>query len=139
MAEEGELRKALRESWDAKKFGELVWVENRSGAIGGTVGAPDVFVPLGARGYCPVELKWWEVYVNGDVKIMVRPSQVRFHTLAMQAGQRTALLARLSTGVCVVVPGARCIMETEGVWLRTTELIDLRKNLLDPTFWRDRL
>lgn len=97
------LRGRLRSEWPAMVYGELVWVEH---AAGGTVGAPDVFVPLGARGYLPVELKGWEVGVHSGLPLYTaRPSQRRFHSLAGIAGQRTAFLAILPSGKVVTCPG----------------------------------
>lgn len=147
MADEaGEVRKILREGWRGP--GELCWVE---AARGGTVGAPDVFVPLGLRrGYLPLELKWWEM-LNGNVEYRVRPAQRRFHRLAAEARQRTAFLARLSTGELVLLPGER-LPPTSGdaddlakkfkeAWSWTTVLADivyLRAMLLDEKFWRGK-
>lgn len=140
MADENQLRRDLRFGWDAKKFGELIWVEH---ARGGTVGAPDVMVPLGGKnGYCPVELKWWEVLEGGIIAMTARPAQKRFHLLAWRAGQRSAYLAELSSGDYVLLPGHRLELETviERIenrrWMQFLQLRNLKSLLLDENFWK---
>lgn len=139
MAEESALRTELRDNWRGP--GELIWVE---AARGGSVGAPDVFVPLGTkRGYLPLELKWWNV-VGGMVDFAARPSQRRFHRLAYDAGQRTAFMAMLSTGDIVLLPGSKIprgeeftVMAIE--WFRFLPGIEkLREALIDEAFWRGK-
>src|SRR6266849_7084896 len=105
MAEECVLRERLRREWPGP--GELAWVE---AASGGTVGLPDVFIPLGPHhGYMPVELKWWEVTKSFEgydyISMTARPAQIRFHRLAAEAKQRTAFLALLSDDRIALLPG----------------------------------
>ncbi len=107
MAEESILRERLRREWRGP--GELAWVE---AASGGTVGLPDVFIPLGScHGYMPVELKWWEVIQSFEghdyISMTARPAQIRFHRLAAEAKQRTAFLALLSDDKIALLPGKR--------------------------------
>lgn len=141
MADEGGLREALREGWRGP--GELIWVE---AARGGTVGAPDVFVPLGRRrGYLPLELKWWDV-MDGKVIFAARPSQKRFHILAHEAKQRSAFMARLATGDLVLLPGHAMVRDSGVIeqrtamdWLRfVPDIKTLRDALLDETFWKGK-
>lgn len=146
MADEARLRKALRESWDAKKFGELCWVEH---ARGGTEGNADVFVPLGEQhGYCPVELKWWEVgggNLNGIILMTARPAQKRFHILARRVRMRTAYLALLSSGDYVMLPG--WLLQDEYLSGRMAAMVYarfipgievVRETLLDEGFWKGK-
>ncbi|SRR5216683_4741258 len=151
MAEENVLRERLRKEWRGP--GELAWVE---AASGGTVGLPDVFIPLGLRhGYMPVELKWWEVgrvgtYLAGSVKMTARPAQIRFHRLAAEAKQRSAFLALLSLGDIVLLPGNRfpasqlsCVdLDEAAKWMIYLPIEDftlhLRESLLDEKFWRGK-
>lgn len=146
MADEGGLREALRVGWRGP--GEIIWCEH---ARGGTVGAPDAFVPLGRRrGYLPLELKWWEVGVGefaGEVQFTARPAQKRFHLLAHEAKQRTAFLGRLSTGDdLALLPGFAIPRDSGSVeqgaalhWMRLLPGIEaLRDALLDEAFWKGR-
>lgn len=140
MADEGQLREALRSHWNARKHGELIWQE---AAHGGTDGAPDVWVPLGVkRGYCPLELKWWEVRKDKLIAMTARPAQKRFHFLAWKAKQRTAYLAELSSGDYVMIPGWVLQLEdlpgllAARVWTRFVQLDLVRETLLDEKFWK---
>lgn len=138
MADEDAVRTRLRDDWPSGSFGEAAWVEF---AHGGSVGCPDVFLPLGAkRGYCPVELKWWEVLKGGRVSFYARPAQLRFHRLAFEAGQRTAFVAQLSSGDIVVLPGGACRWDWRDAMsaLRFVPGLGsgLKKTLLDESFWK---
>lgn len=79
---EADLRKQLK-NWWGKQRPALVWHE---AARGGSVGVPDVDI-LGV----PTELKVW-VWDTKGLKADMRPTQIRHHILAAEAGQRTALL-----------------------------------------------
>lgn len=139
MAEESALRTELRNNWRGP--GELIWVE---AARGGSVGAPDVFIPLGTkRGYLPLELKWWNIH-GGLIEFSARPSQRRFHRLAYDAGQRTAFMAMLSTGDIVLLPGSKMPRVTD-LDLMNVEMFrflpgieKLKEMLCDETFWRGK-
>lgn len=142
MAQEGVLRRKLRDSWCSGLHGELVWVE---AAHGGTVGAPDVFVPVGMkRGYLPLELKWWKAY-DDLIEFSVRPSQLRFHRLAYEAGQRTAFLALLSDERIVLMAGSKLgARDIHGLinisMMRVLPRIeDLRDALCDEKLWRGKV
>lgn len=86
---ESDLRQWLRAGWKTKP--EPVWIE---AARGGSVGAPDVFLPLDGKDcWLPVELKCWDGDGGNRIEFSARPSQRRFHLLAAQARKRTAFLA----------------------------------------------
>lgn len=138
MADEDGLRELLRKDWPGGAFGEAAWVEF---ARGGSVGIADVFLPLGGkRGYCPVELKWWNILKDGRVDFYARPAQLRFHRLASLAGQRTAFVAMLSSGDVVALPGGACRWD----WRDGMKLLrfvpglgsGLKNLLCDETFWK---
>ncbi len=139
------LRGRLRLEWPGEEFGALCWVE---AARGGSVGAPDVFLPLGGpSGYLPLELKGWKTqHVRppiGRVQFYARPSQRRFHRLAALAGQRTAFLAVLPTGDVVTIPNWR--MPMNGTWMHEhvtrlgsiVRLHALRELYLSDRFWEE--
>lgn len=140
MADERALRLWLREEWPAQKFGELIWTE---AAHGGTVGAPDVAVPLGgAAGYCPVELKWWHT-TPGHVHMTSRPAQKRLHLLAHARGCRTAYLAMLPTGDKVLLPGGALKHDNLAGWAEARPYLrfvlnveEIRRILKESKFWR---
>jgi hypothetical protein len=139
------LRGRVRKEWPERRFGELIWVE---AARGGTVGAPDVNLPLGVgHGYLPVELKAWETNAGdmlrrGYVQFVARPSQRHFHRLAALSGNRTAFLAVLSDGSAVTIPNWR--MPPNGTWMNTlvtrigkASLESLRELYRTESFWED--
>ena len=106
---ESQLRSLMREWWPKT----AIWVE---AARGGTVGAPDCFIPV-KRNYIPVELKCWELKAKSSVVLcQLRPSQYRFHMLAHAAGLKTAVL--FSAGYHIyVIPG----------WLVPLDKLDINK------------
>lgn len=66
----------------------LAWVEQ---STGGTVGVPDVFIPMPDGYRLPVELKFWEMTVKG-LRCEVRPSQIRYHVMEARAKRKTAFI-----------------------------------------------
>jgi hypothetical protein len=73
MRDEKALRVALREAWGKKGPG-LTWVEP---GRGGTIGCPDVLVPVG-NALVGLELKVGRI-VNGRIVAKVRPNQLAWH------------------------------------------------------------
>ena len=66
----------------------VAWQEPRSG---GTMGAPDCWLPSKHGGRVGIELKlgWPD---EGNVCFTMRPAQIRYHHVAAKAGDRTAIL-----------------------------------------------
>lgn len=98
---ESDLRRWLRENWLPDVWGPLVWVE---AAPGGTVGAPDVYLPY-TDGSIAVELKHWEYSSRGKLHYNVRPSQKRMHRLLSSKKIPSAFLVSTSRQEVYAVPG----------------------------------
>ena len=121
----------------------MTWQEPR---FGGTLGAPDVWVPLADRGArIGVELKvgWRD---EGYLCFSMQPAQIRYHHIAKRDGDRTALLITVVEGLrvlCrVLLPGRWCPKSTNGR-VRFTDTIDV-SNINDmflllncEQFWAD--
>lgn len=132
---ERDLRQRLRDEWAGP---ELAWVEN---GRGGTVGLPDVFVPLlSPRLYLPVELKVWDIVV-GRIKFEARPAQLRFHKLTARNGMRSAFVALLIDGSVIAVPGkfmpdVNYPFEIPKVWRIEKSLDELARIFNNEQFWK---
>lgn len=149
---EGDLRTWLKAVWPAA---ELHWTE---AGRGGTVGLPDVSIPVYVRKKglpadawrLPCELKLWKRTRKG-VNNHLRPAQIRFHVLEARAGRRTAIMAAVQDYEdepfsLVVIPGHACPVEPyeqlRGRWFKgagaecrsemKTKLCDLFNS---ETFW----
>jgi hypothetical protein len=85
---ERDLRRWLKKVWG----GGLLWTE---AARGGTVGLPDVTIPL--RFDLPVELKVWSRTSKG-IRCEVRPAQIRYHRKSAAQKRRTAFLIAVDEG-----------------------------------------
>jgi hypothetical protein len=146
ISSEAGLRKWLRREWRAE-WGPLIWCE---AARGGTVGAPDVFVPVAGYGYVPVELKYWprkilrvaksrlfEVAILSYPKIEMRPAQRRLHRLIGAHGIRSVVLSYLGHGSIGVSIGCKIAKHMNRNWVCTRDLdIDqFRKLITLNGFW----
>ena len=134
---EGDLRDWVRRAWPGDS--DLVWVE---AGRGGTVGLPDVNLPIAMRrgsvhnpARLPVELKHWEQTRYG-VRAEMRPAQRRYHIMEARAGRRSAILASVTRSDgdfdTVLIPNHLCPLEPygfKGVWMRGCRL-------LGPLGWR---
>ena len=109
-----ETRRWLNENF-CQNSPQLTWQEPR---FGGTIGAPDVWVPIAGRGSrIGVELKvgWRD---EGHLCFSMQPAQIRYHHVAKRGGDRTALLITVVEGMqvlCrVLLPGRWCPRSTNG-------------------------
>lgn len=81
---EDSVRAWLRRVWGPG----LQWVE---AGCGGSVGLPDVNMPVGDGIYLPCELKaWW--FTSKGLRCEIRPAQIRYHTMLARDGGRSAFL-----------------------------------------------
>jgi hypothetical protein len=131
ISSEAGLRKWLRREW-RPEWGPLIWVE---AARGGTVGAPDVFVPIPGYGYVPVELKYWP-----DWKPKMRPAQRRLHTMIGATGFRSAVLSYVGEGKIAVGAGWKISEDLNYLvlWRRELDIDQLRELFLLAHFWKGR-
>lgn len=146
---ESDLRRWLRDGWDGVCWGPLIWVE---AARGGTVGAPDVFVPdtglsdWPKTGFIPVELKYWprvrplkKIHPMHALPTM-RASQRRLHIQMEAAGLRSAVLAYIGFGEFALERGGLISKATYAfprIGIKTVE--DFRLFLLSDFFWEEPL
>jgi hypothetical protein len=101
------------------------WQEPRSG---GTMGAPDVWLQQRAGGRIGVELKvGWpdEEYV----RFTMRPAQIRYHHVAAQSGDRTAILVTVVHDNKLLwralLPGNMCPKSTDAR-VKCSSMLDVR-------------
>lgn len=139
---EAGLREWLRRSWLADLWGPLIWVE---AARGGTVGAPDVLVPVPGSGFVPVELKFWPRRDNKEqpwrapIPVHMRPAQRRLHSLIGASGHRSVVLAYVGFGEIGIVEGWRIARDLNPALIhrRNLDVNEFRNLLLLALFWKD--
>lgn len=153
ISSEDDLRDWLRSAWIERIWGPLIWVE---AARGGTVGAPDVFVPVPRFGYIPVELKHWprksltrkakRVLVGGESftvnepvypKIEMRRAQKRLHKLIHNANHKSAVLASIGFKELGVMVGGVAAQNALALnmWREPMSGAKLRALLNNQQFW----
>lgn len=119
--------------------GQLNFIEP---TIGSSVGMPDVELPIGKE-TLPIETKIGTITRSGFLHVVLRPSQYRYHILAAERGQPTAILAAVgaSTKFSVYAFAGRFVEndrykdQTINVanWQRWTDIFD--RNVMDKV-WR---
>lgn len=142
---EADFRGWLRRAWLDDLWGPLIWVE---AARGGTVGAPDVFVPVPGSGYVAVELKFWPRKAKRGarsvlerwepIRIEMRPAQRRLHSLIGVAGYRSAVLAYIGFGEIGLAEGWRIARDPDEKFIhrRHLDVGEFRNLLTLAIFWR---
>lgn len=143
IQDENGVRRWLREAWLSDLWGPLIWVE---AARGGTVGAPDVFVPVPGAGYIPVELKCW---LRQDIRrepwkvripVHMRAAQRRLHSLIGAAGYRSVVLAYIGFGEIGIAEGWRISRDLDPAKIhrRNLDVNEFRNLLMLALFWKDQ-
>src|SRR5215207_806401 len=129
---ESDLRIWLRRNW----LGVLPdWVEY---AIGGTVGLPDVYLPVEGRSI-PVELKVAHMLVDGSWTFHVRPSQIRWHEKTYRAGRRSAFMIGVPDPFTVALLPGQYWPASGRNWRQRISWVDdynsIIHTLTDDRFW----
>lgn len=142
IASESDLRAWLRSQWRSDLWGPLIWVE---AARGGTVGAPDVLMPIYGVGWVPVELKYWRSKLITDgfvnriiVDVKMRPAQRRLHLLAGLSGQKSAVVGYLpDCGGLAIGLGCRVARDFDSstLHMRSLDIDSIRSLFQLISFW----
>lgn len=146
---ESDLRAWLRAEWHEKLWGPLIWVE---AAMGGTDGAPDVFVPIPGQGFVAVELKYWPLKSFWSkkktnfglpaprvIQPKMRASQRRLHRLIGLTGYRSVVLSYLGFGEIGLAVGHRIAEKLDAgtVHRRNLDINEFRNLLTLGSFWKE--
>lgn len=86
---ERDFKKWLNSTYD----GTLTFIEP---AHGSSIGVPDVDMPVDEK-TLPIELKIGHKKKMGGIGVSIRPSQMRYHILSNERGQKTIILVAVGT------------------------------------------